>query len=171
MGRALVVLFLALREQHVISQREAGRFEWFGRTFRPAPPIARNLTTLFGVVHYWRTYMREVVPFKRRGFYPLDLSLGLTRDRFSWNVLVQAVRLATELKIPPPPRGLTVRSPHHVTSRAGASDGAGASDTRTSCTRGPDCGSTRLSVQLADVTYRISYTASSVEVLCTKVQR
>ena len=36
-GRALVVLFLALREQHVISQREAGRFEWFGRTFRPRP--------------------------------------------------------------------------------------------------------------------------------------
>ena len=62
-----------------------------------APPIARNLTTLFGVVRYWRTYMREVAPFKRRGFYPLDLSLGLTRDRFSWNVLVQAARLATKL--------------------------------------------------------------------------
>jgi hypothetical protein len=97
LGRALVVLFLAMREQHVIRQREAGRFERFGRTFRPAPPIARNLTTLFGVVRYWRTYMREVAAFKRRGFYPLDLSLGLTRDRFSWNVLVQAARLATEL--------------------------------------------------------------------------
>lgn len=96
-GRALVVLFLALREQRVMEQRGRGRFEWLGRTFRPAPPIARNLTTMFGVVRYWRTYMREVADHKRRGFYPLDLSLGFTRDRFSWNVLAQAARLATEL--------------------------------------------------------------------------
>lgn len=97
LGRALVVLFLALREQHVVVARTTGRFEWFGRTFRPAPPIARSLTTLFGVVRYWRTYMREVADRERHGFHPLDLSLGLMSDRFSWNVLAQAARLATEL--------------------------------------------------------------------------
>jgi hypothetical protein len=99
-GRALIVLFLALREQHVIARRAAGvvgRFDWFGRTFRSAPPIARNLTTMFGVVRYFRTYMREVAEHDRHGFHPLDFSLGLTADRFSWNVLVQAARLATEL--------------------------------------------------------------------------
>lgn len=96
-GRALVVLFLALREQHLVQQGKAVRLRWFGRTFRPAPPIARNLTTLFGVVSYWRIYMREVAQGERHGFHPLDLSLGLTADRFSWNVLTQAVRLATEL--------------------------------------------------------------------------
>lgn len=97
LGRAFVVLFLALREQHVVVSHCTGRFEWFGRTFRPAPPIARNLTTLFGVVRYWRTYMREVADHKRHGFHPLDFSLGLTSERFSWNVLAQAARLATEL--------------------------------------------------------------------------
>lgn len=97
LGRAFVVLFLALREQHVVVPHCTGRCEWFGRTFRPAPPIARNLTTLFGVVRYWRTYMREVADRERHGFHLLDFSLGLTSERFSWNVLAQAARLATEL--------------------------------------------------------------------------
>ena len=96
-GRALIVLFLALREKHLAGHGTNGRQERSGRTFRPAPPIARNLTTLFGVVRYWRTYMREVAACSRSGFHPLDVSLGLTADRFSWNVLAQAVRLATDL--------------------------------------------------------------------------
>lgn len=37
------------------------------------------------------------VAVTRRGFCPLDLSLGLMSHRFSWNVLVQGARLATEL--------------------------------------------------------------------------
>jgi hypothetical protein len=62
LGRALAVLFLALREQHVVVPHSTGRLEWFGRTFRPAPPIARNLTTLFGVVRYWRARPGERTP-------------------------------------------------------------------------------------------------------------
>lgn len=97
-GRALVVLFLALREEHLIGRDGLARLEWFGRRYRPRPAIARNLTTLFGVVRYFRRYMRDVTDGQRGGgFHPLDLSLGLGADRLSWNVLAQAARLATEL--------------------------------------------------------------------------
>jgi hypothetical protein len=98
-GRALVVLFLALREEHLIGRDGLARLEWCGRRYRPRPAIPRNLTTMFGVVRYWRRYMRDVTDAKggQPGFHPLDLSLGLCRDRFSWNVMAQAARLATEL--------------------------------------------------------------------------
>jgi hypothetical protein len=97
-GRALVVLFLALREEHLIGRDGLARLEWLGRRYRPRPAIARNLTTFFGTVRYWRGYMRDVTDAKGgQGFHPLDLSLGLCRDRFSWNVLAQAARLSTEL--------------------------------------------------------------------------
>ena len=99
-GRALLVLFFAVRERYVMDRHRArhpGRWEWLGRVYRPAPPIARNFTTMFGVVRYFRTYMREVADEDRHGFHPLDASLGLTRDRLSWNVLVTAARLATKM--------------------------------------------------------------------------
>lgn len=99
-GRALVVLFLGLREEHVVAEHRAkhpGRYVGFERTFRVAPKIGRSLTTWFGVVHYFRTYLREVGPGERRGFHPLDVSLGLTKDRISWNVLMAAARLATKM--------------------------------------------------------------------------
>ncbi|MEY4509450.1 MAG: hypothetical protein RLZZ450_1572, partial [Pseudomonadota bacterium] len=57
-GRALVVLFLALRERYVTDRHRSnhpGRWEWFERVYRVAPPIARNFTTVFGVVRYFRT--------------------------------------------------------------------------------------------------------------------
>ena len=44
-GRALVVLLFGLREQHVMSahrSEHAGRWEWLGRRYRAAPPIART---------------------------------------------------------------------------------------------------------------------------------
>lgn len=99
LAQALVVLFLARHEQRVLRERVFGeRCESLsGRQFRLAPAIARNLTTMFGVVRYWRTYMREVAGRARRGFHPLDVALGLTAERFSWNVLVRAARLATQL--------------------------------------------------------------------------
>lgn len=97
-GRAVIVLFLALREEHVMAGYRAGeRVEAWGRSFRHAPATARNLTTVFGVVRYWRTYMREVAKGQRRGFHPLDVSLGLTADRFSWNVLTLSAWLATKM--------------------------------------------------------------------------
>jgi hypothetical protein len=99
-GRALVVLLFGLREQHVMSahrSEHAGRWEWLGRRYRAAPPIARNFTTMFGVIRYFRTYMREVAETDRHGFHPLDASLGLIKDRLSWNVLMVAARLATKM--------------------------------------------------------------------------
>ena len=41
--------------------------------------------------------MRQVGHHARRGFHPLDVALGLVGDRFSWNVLTMAARLATKL--------------------------------------------------------------------------
>lgn len=99
-GRSLIVLFLGLREQHVMAAHRAEhgtRYQGLFRTLRAAPPIARNLSTVFGVVRYFRTYLREVKERDRHGAHPLDVSLGLTRDRFSWNVLMLAARLATKM--------------------------------------------------------------------------
>jgi hypothetical protein len=94
-GRTALVLFLGLREQQVARD---DRIEGDHRTFRPAPPQARNLTTRFGTIRYWRQYMREVrAEAGRHGFHPLDRALGLLGDRLSFNVLSLAVRLATKL--------------------------------------------------------------------------
>ena len=96
LGRILVMLFLIKREQSVMREHPAA-VQRGRRRFRRAPAQARNLSTLFGVVRYWRTYFREVAKKKRRGFYPLDVALGFTADRFSWNVLSQAARLACKM--------------------------------------------------------------------------
>jgi hypothetical protein len=97
-ARAVVVLFLVLREARVRQRYPGGkRVELDGRSFLRAPAIARNLTTMFGVVRYWRSYMREVGTTEPRGFHPLDASLGLPADRLSWNVLARAAWLATKL--------------------------------------------------------------------------
>jgi len=95
-ARAAITLFLILREDWLM-KRQSARVEVGDRRFRMAPAIYRNLATLFGVVRYKRTYMREVADGPRHGFFPLDLDLGLTSDRFSWNVVSRAVLLATKL--------------------------------------------------------------------------
>lgn len=95
-ARIAIMLFLALREEHLMRAYPT-RVERGGRTFRQAPAITRSLATLFGVVRYARTYLREVGCNARHGFHPLDVALGLVGDRFSWNVLTMAARLATKL--------------------------------------------------------------------------
>lgn len=95
LGRIAVVLFLAHRHER---REEPARLSRAGRVFRPAPAQPRNLNTLFGVVRYWRTYMREVTSgSERHGFYPLDEELGLTSDRMSFALMVVAARLALKL--------------------------------------------------------------------------
>jgi hypothetical protein len=96
LARAAVVLFMVLCEARVAAAYGAS-VERGGRKFRVAPAQPRSLTTLFGVIRYWRTYMREVGAETRRGFHPVDVVLGLSADRFSANVLSHAVRLATKL--------------------------------------------------------------------------
>jgi hypothetical protein len=96
LARTVVVLFLAAVEQRVAA-RTPPMQERDGRRFRRAPAIARNLETYFGVVRYWRIYMRQVAERDRHGFFPLDVILGLSADRISMTLLALAVRLATQL--------------------------------------------------------------------------
>ena len=96
LARTAVVLFLVLAEERVARSTPAW-VERGGRVFRVAPSQARDLNTMFGMVRYWRTYMREVISDARRGFHPLDVALGLTADKFSMTLLALAVRLATNL--------------------------------------------------------------------------
>jgi len=96
LARVVVMLFLAGREE-ALMRRHPSRVERDGRQFRPAPAQSRALTTLFGVVRYWRIYFRETGGDDRGGFHPLDQELGLTADRFSWNVLSSGVWLALRL--------------------------------------------------------------------------
>ena len=85
-GRLLVALFL-----EACDRRLAGP----GGRGRGAGSRSRLLLTLFGWVHYWRGYRKEVET--GRGFHPLDVALGLTADRVSFSVIGLAVRLATKL--------------------------------------------------------------------------
>jgi len=96
-GRAVTALFLTHAEERVAAASKDG-IECDGRFLRPAPQLqARNLTGRFGVFRYFRTYMRENSAGRRRGFHPLDVALGLSADRFSWNVLSLSARLATKV--------------------------------------------------------------------------
>jgi hypothetical protein len=94
LGRVAIALFFAHRHARCVVP---ARLERAGRTFRPAPAQSRNLNTFFGVVRYWRTYLREVADGDRRGLYPLDEELGLTGDRMSFGLLTVAARLALKL--------------------------------------------------------------------------
>lgn len=97
LGRAAISLFLCLREMH-LAKTYPSHILRDERRFRKAPAQVRSLTTWFGVVRYGRTYFREVATGKKRhGFYPMDEDLGLSADRFSWNVLSFGVRLALML--------------------------------------------------------------------------
>jgi len=96
-GRAASELFLSCAQERVAAATKNG-VRVGDRVLRPAPRLqARNLTGLFGVVRYYRTYLRENYAGRRRGMHPLDLALGLTSDRFSMNVLSLSARLATKM--------------------------------------------------------------------------
>ncbi len=101
LARMLLMLFLAVREDR-LSDQTPQRLIRDGRTFRRRPAQPRNLNTFFGVVRYWRTYMRGDAlggegSRQRSGFYPLDVALGLTGDRMSMHLVSLATRLATKL--------------------------------------------------------------------------
>jgi len=94
LGRLLVMLFLA-RGEVVFRGRSTAHKLRGGQRYKRYPARDRTLTTIFGVVRYWRTYMYRVGG--GGGYYPLDESLGLTGDRFSFRMLTSAVRLACKL--------------------------------------------------------------------------
>ena len=96
-GRAATELLLTHAEERVAAACKDG-VQCGERFLCPAPKLqARNLTCEFGVVRYFRTYLRENHEGKRRGFHPLDMALGLVADRFSWSVLSVGARLATKM--------------------------------------------------------------------------
>lgn len=96
-GRAATELFLTGASQRVSAAVQGGVVV-AGRLMRPSRrPQARNLTGQYGVVRYFRDYLRTRREERRRGFHPLDVALGLTGDRFSWSVLSVAARLATKV--------------------------------------------------------------------------
>jgi hypothetical protein len=96
-GQAATELFLAHADERIAASVKDG-IQCGERFLRPAPQLqARNLTGRFGVVRYFRTYVRENRAGRRRGFHPLDVTLGLSADRFSWNVLSLSARLATQV--------------------------------------------------------------------------
>jgi len=95
-GRAASELFLTHAESRVAAASKDG-VQCGERFLRPAPKLqARNLTGRFGVLRYHRTYLRQNRAGRRQGFHPLDVALGLSADRFSWNVLSLSARFATK---------------------------------------------------------------------------
>ncbi|MBI4815163.1 MAG: hypothetical protein HY791_02820 [Deltaproteobacteria bacterium] len=58
LARSAVVLFLALRETTVIP-RYSGGVVLNGLRFAAGRQQVRSLITLFGVIRYWRVYMRQ----------------------------------------------------------------------------------------------------------------
>ncbi len=93
LGQLLLMLFLCVREQRLRAQTPSKvvvQDQCY--TLRPAKP--RNLSTMFGPIRYWRSYLRGR---GGSGFHPLDAQLGLTTDRLSMNLLSVASRLATRL--------------------------------------------------------------------------
>ena len=96
-GCAVTELFLTQADERVAAASKDG-IQCGERFLRAAPELQpRNVTGRFGVVRSFRTYMRENHAGRRRGFHPLDVTLGLSADRFSWNVLSLSVRLATKM--------------------------------------------------------------------------
>lgn len=91
LGRLLVMLFLCVREERERAKTKE-RIHKGGRAYQRRPAQARNLHTMFGVVRYFRTYMRGP---EGSGYHPLDVVLGLTADRMSMAVLGLAARLST----------------------------------------------------------------------------
>ena len=96
LGRTAVMIFLAAAEQRLASTLPPYLHKG-GRRFRKVEAKGRTLECWFGCIRYWRTYMAEVAKGGRKGFHPLDVTLGLTKDRISITLLAACVRLATKL--------------------------------------------------------------------------
>jgi hypothetical protein len=92
-ARLCLMLFVSIFEERITLSLPS-RVEEKGSTFQKRPAQPRNLNTSFGIIRYWRTYMRGD---DGHGFHPTDQKLGLTADRMSLQLLAVAARLATKL--------------------------------------------------------------------------
>lgn len=88
LGGLFVQLFLCMRHerwQATHACTEPG--------YKRLGPHSRLLGTFFGKVCYWRTYLHS----KGKGYYPLDIELGMTSDSFSMVLRSYATRMATKV--------------------------------------------------------------------------
>ena len=96
-GRLLLTLFLTAVHER-IDKVTPTSIERDGCRLRRGDVKPRNLDTVFGVVRYWRRYMRGAGSEQSSsGFFPVDAAVGLHSDRFSMGVFSLAVRLATRM--------------------------------------------------------------------------
>ncbi len=96
-GRLLIMLFLCVREREVLAKTPA-MVRLNDKIFDRRPAQARNLSTVFGVVRYWRTYLRgPKTGGIRQGYHPLDAEVGLFAERISPLLASLSARLATML--------------------------------------------------------------------------
>jgi hypothetical protein len=88
LGRLLLAYFLARR------QERSGKAvaSWLRRGFRRRGKERKHLSTYFGRVTFWRTYVRKA---GGKGLHPLDHVLALTADGFSLLVMSLSARLST----------------------------------------------------------------------------
>jgi hypothetical protein len=87
LGRLFVQLFLCMSHERLQAKGNERGYKRLG-------PHPRQLGTLFGKVSYWRTYFYSG---KGKGYYPLEIELGLTGDGFSMLLQSYAVRVATKV--------------------------------------------------------------------------
>lgn len=88
LARLLLACFLAVREERSSETVSV----WLKKGYRRRKPERKYLGTIFGSVCFWRTYVR--LP-GGRGTHPLDVTLGLTQDGFSFRVMESCARLST----------------------------------------------------------------------------
>ncbi|RLC76518.1 MAG: ISKra4 family transposase [Chloroflexi bacterium] len=89
LGRLFIRLFLSMREEGIRGRhKKPDGYKW-------QKPQERLLGTFFGKVSYWRSYVYQAKG--GGGYYPLDVELGLTGDRFSMLVQSYAALMATKM--------------------------------------------------------------------------
>lgn len=92
-GRLLILLTLTVTEEELEPEAEHA-----GKSYVRRPRKGKWLGTIFGGILYFRTYCRAASwEEDRSGRHPLDEQWGITRDRFSMNVISASTRLATHV--------------------------------------------------------------------------
>ncbi len=93
-ARLAVLLSLTVAEEELKPRLEQG-----GKSFvRAGKPRSKWLSTVFGTILFFRTYLRAAsFEADHSGIHPVDHAFGITRDRFSMDVVSPAARLATHV--------------------------------------------------------------------------
>lgn len=90
LAKLFVSLFLSMREEHYRDTHTKAE-----KNYKFQGPTSRVLSTFFGKVRYWRTYLYNTTG--SGGYYPLDIELGLPLDGFSMLLRSYAVRIGTKM--------------------------------------------------------------------------